>query len=118
VRFGVTWGVVALLYLAPKMVLAEVARLPFQLALAIRFATAVATHFTLQRLFVWEHDERFALLFHHQVRRYLTVTMVQYATTAAATAVYVATAVAVAPSNFIAFRASVFHPTVAAKARS
>ena len=122
VRFAVAGGLVALFYLTTTTLLAEVFDVPFQLALIIGTATALVAHFTLQRLFVWVHHEEFALGLHAQVRRYLLVAAVQYALTAASTAVlpqalgvpvtpvYLVTAVTLAAANFLVFRGGIFHP--------
>src|SRR5271154_3503392 len=86
VRFGLAGGSVALLYLTVTTVLYKVVGLPFQVALAIGFASGLLLHFNLQRLFVWIHDEDFALGLQHQVGRYLTMGAAQYGVTAASTA--------------------------------
>src|ERR1039458_4815150 len=86
VRFALSGGAVTLVYLGTTTVLADVAGLPFQAALAIGFSVAIAVHFTLQRLFVWTHHEEFALPLHQQAGRYLAVAAVQYGVTAASTA--------------------------------
>jgi putative flippase GtrA len=121
VRFAVSGGTVALVYLATTTVLAEVAGLPFQAALAIGFCVGVAVHFTLQRLFVWTHHEEFALPLRHQVGRYLAVAATQYGVTAASTGllpsalgvptevVYLATIAVVLSVNFLVFRNGIFH---------
>ena len=121
-RFAVSGGAVALVYVACTTVLAEVIGLPFELALAIGFALAIATHFTLQRVFVWVHADGFALSRRAQALRYLPVAGVQYALTAAATAVlpaalgvrtevvYLCAAAFLSAANFFVFRARVFHP--------
>ena len=121
VRFALSGGTVALVYLATTTVLAEVVGLPFQAALAIGFAVAILVHFTLQRLFVWTHHEEFALPLAHQVGRYLAVAAVQYGVTAASTAllpaalgvsteaVYLATVAVVLSANFLVFRNGIFH---------
>jgi putative flippase GtrA len=120
-RFAIAGTTVALWYLLTTTVLADVFGVPFQLALAIGFTTAVLLHFTLQRFFVWVHHEEFALPLHHQAGRYLVVAGVQYAVTAAATSVlpraldlpvtpvYLATAIALAAVNFLIFRGGIFH---------
>lgn len=120
-RFALSGCLVAIVYVATTTLLHEALTAPFQLALAIGFATSVALHFTLQRLFVWRHHERFALAPHHQAVRYLGVCATQYAITALSTsqlpsllampveAIYVITTVAVASGNFIVFRHRVFH---------
>src|SRR5580704_15033876 len=86
VRFALSGGTVALVYLGTTTVLAEVVGIPFQAALAIGFSLGLVVHFTLQRLFVWTHHEEFALPLGHQVGRYLVAAAVQYGVTAAATA--------------------------------
>jgi putative flippase GtrA len=121
VRFGIAGGTVAVVYLAITTLLAEVAGLPFQAALAIGFSIAIAVHFTLQRVFVWAHRDQFALPLGHQVVRYLAVAAAQYGITAAATAllpsalgvatelVYLATVAVVLSVNFLVFRHRIFH---------
>lgn len=121
VRFALSGGIVAAVYLATTTVLASVVGLPFQVALAIGFSVAIAVHFTLQRLFVWTHHEEFALPLGHQVGRYLAVAAVQYGVTAASTAllpsalgisteiVYLATVAVVLSVNFLVFRNGIFH---------
>lgn len=51
VRYGLAGAAVALIHLSTTTVLAEVVRIPFQIALAIGFSVALIVHFTLQRLF-------------------------------------------------------------------
>lgn len=121
VRFALSGGAVAVVYLATTTVLAEVVGLPFEAALAIGFSLAIAAHFTLQRLFVWNHEEEFALPLGHQVGRYLAVALVQYGVTAGATGllpsalgvstevVYLVTVLLVACINFLVFRHGIFH---------
>jgi putative flippase GtrA len=122
VRYAASGVVVALVYLITTTVLAEVVGLPFQVALPIGFMTALGVHFTLQRFFVWVHEEDFALPFAHQARRYLVVAGAQYAITAATTSllpgalglptevVYLITVLLLATANFMLFRTVVFHP--------
>jgi putative flippase GtrA len=123
VRFGLTGGLVTVLYLTVTTVLSQVAGLPFQLALAIGFVSALLLHFTLQRLFVWIHEDRFALPLGHQVRRYLVMAGAQYGGTAAATAilpgvlgvdteiVYLATMAVATTVGFLVMRFVIFHST-------
>lgn len=118
-RFATSGAAVAAIYMASTFVLALV--LPFQAALAIGFAIAIATHFTLQRLFVWARDAEYALSARAQAGRYLAIAAVQYAVTAASTAalpaatgvptavVYVVVTIAVTTVNFWLFRGRVFH---------
>ena len=122
VRFAISGCLVAVMYVTVTTVLHEGFAVAFQAALAIGFVTSVALHFTLQRLFVWRHHERFALAVHHQAVRYLGMCAAQYAITALSTArlpsllslpvevVYVVTMLTVAGVNFIVFRGRVFHP--------
>jgi putative flippase GtrA len=121
VRFGLAGGLVTLVYLTVTTVLYQVVGLPFQAALAIGFVTALMLHFTLQRLFVWMHQDGFALPFRHQVGRYLLMAGAQYGCTAASTAVlpgalglptevvYLATMVVVTTTGFLLMRFVIFH---------
>jgi putative flippase GtrA len=121
VRFAIAGGVVAMIYLSLTTVLHDVFSLPFQLALVLGFTFAVSVHFTLQRVFVWKHNGKFALSIHHQAVRYLGVCFMQYGLTALSTAqlpkllslplelVYVVTALLLAGLNFALFRGGVFH---------
>ena len=122
IRFAVAGATVALLYLTVTTVLADVVGLPFQAALVLGFSASIATHFTLQRYFVWVHHEEFALSLRTQAARYLILAAAQYGLTAAATAilpgalhvdtelVYLATFVVITPTSFVLFRHRVFHP--------
>jgi putative flippase GtrA len=121
IRFVLSGGTVALVYLATTTILAELVGLPFQAALAIGFCFGLVVHFTLQRMFVWAHEGEFALPLRHQVGRYLVVALLQYAVTAASTAllpnalgisaelVYLATVGVVLATNFLVFRNGIFH---------
>jgi putative flippase GtrA len=121
VRFALSGGTVALVYLATTTVLAEIAGMPFQAALAIGFSVGLVVHFTLQRWFVWTHHEEFALPLGHQLGRYLAIAAVQYGVTAASTGllpsalgvsteiVYLATVAVVVSTNFLVFRNGIFH---------
>jgi putative flippase GtrA len=114
--------VVAIVYVATTTLLAEVIGIPFELALAIGFSIAIATHFTLQRVFVWTHADGFALPLRQQALRYLPIAGAQYGLTAAATAtlpgalgvrtevVYLCAAGLLSAVNFFVFRTRVFHP--------
>jgi putative flippase GtrA len=126
VRFGMAGGAVALVYLGATTFLADVAGLPFQAALAIGFCLALIVHFTLQRMFVWNRGEEFALALHHQVGRYLVLAGLQYGITVCSTSllpsalgvptetVYLVTVAVVVSINFLVFRHRIFHvkPTV------
>jgi putative flippase GtrA len=128
VRFALSGGAVALVYLSTTTVLAEVVAIPFQAALAIGFCVGLSVHFTLQRLFVWTHREDFALPLRHQLSRYLLAAAVQYGVTAASTTllpgalgistelVYLATVAVVLSVNFLVFRHIIFHGKQAVEA--
>ncbi len=121
VRFGLTGGLVTVVYLTVTTVLSQVVGLPFQLALAIGFVSAILLHFTLQRLFVWIHEDGFALPLRHQVGRYLLMAGAQYGGTAASTAilpgvlgvgteiVYLATMAVATTCGFLIMRFIIFH---------
>jgi putative flippase GtrA len=121
-RFAIAGATVMVVYLTTTTVLADVAGLPFELALAIGFCVGLMVHFTLQRRFVWVHAEEFALPLRHQAARYLVVAGIQYGLTAASTAVlpralglptevvYLATVAAITATNFVVFRNGIFHP--------
>jgi putative flippase GtrA len=123
VRFGLTGGLVTVVYLLVTTVLSQVLGLPFQVALAIGFLCAISLHFTLQRLFVWVHEDGFALPFRHQVGRYLLMAGAQYGCTVASTAVlpgvlgvdteivYLATMAVVTTTGFLVMRFVIFHGT-------
>jgi putative flippase GtrA len=120
-RFVLAGGIVAAFYVGCTALLSKTGALPFQLALGLGFAAALCLHFLLQRFFVWAHTAGFALAFHHQLGRYLAIAGLQYLVTAAATAtlprplgvsvfvVYIVTTALVTISNFLIFRARVFH---------
>lgn len=121
VRYALTGGIVSLVYLLTTTVLALVVGVPFQVALPIGFGCGLLVHFTLQRVFVWAHREKFALPLRRQVGRYLTLAGTQYGLTAASTAVlptvlglptelvYLATAFLLTSMNFLLFRHRIFH---------
>jgi putative flippase GtrA len=92
--------------------------------LPIGFAVQLGVHFTLQRRFVWVHEEDFALAFGRQMRRYLLVQGGQLGLTAITTTflpgplgvstvvVYLMSAGSMMVANFLLFRFVVFHATV------
>jgi putative flippase GtrA len=120
-RFAISGGVVALVYTTVTTLMHAVIGLPFQAALAIGYVSSAAVHYTLQRVFVWRHDGRFALAAHHQLARYLCVSGSQYGLTALLSAklpsllgvpveaVYLVSALTLAVVNFLIFRSRVFH---------
>lgn len=121
-RYALAGVVVAIVYVLTTTLLAVVVGIPFREALAIGFALGIAVHFTLQRTFVWVHNEAFALPFQRQVRRYLTAAGAQLGVTAASTSllppvlglsaevVYLITVAILTSANFLLFRNVVFHP--------
>lgn len=118
-RFLMTGGLVALIYILVTTVLSPV--MPFDVALAIGYAVSIATHFTLQRVFVWNHDAGFQLGLRAQLVRYLPMAAVQYGLTAASTGllphrlgvgrepVYLVTVAVLSLTTFVVFRSSIFH---------
>lgn len=120
-RYAVVGGVVAGVYVGGTLLLADMLGLAIQLAIVIAYVTAVALHFTLQRLFVFRNREIFALSIGAQLRSYVVIGAIQYALTAAATgwlpgllevsdtAVYLGCVVVLSASTFIALRTRVFH---------
>jgi putative flippase GtrA len=122
VRFALAGGLVTLLYTLTTIVLADVVGLPFQIALLIGYCVGLATHFTLQRVFVWVHHEEFALPLHEQAGRYVIMAGVQYGLTVASTAIlpaatgipvewiYIGTVICLVSVNFFVFRGAIFHP--------
>jgi len=127
-RYVIAGGIVAAVSACTTLVLSQLVGLHFQVALAIGFTTALVTHFTLQRFFVWVHHEQFALPLGHQLGRYLTIALAQYGLTALGTAVlpraihistpivYICLMLGLAAVNFILFRGRVFHPGLAGDA--
>jgi putative flippase GtrA len=121
-RYAIAGAVVAVVYLASTTLLAVVVGLPFPVALAMGFTFQLAVHFTLQRTFVWVHDEAFALPFRRQMGRYLTVAGAQLGVTATSTwllppvlglsteVIYLITVALMTIANFLLFRNVVFHP--------
>lgn len=121
VRFLLVGATGVVVYTLTTTLLASGADVPFQIALAVGFCTALSVHFTLQRVFVWTHREAFALSLRHQLRRYLATSGAQYAATALSTSilpaalglpteiVYVVTVLALAIANFLVFRDRIFH---------
>ena len=121
VRFAITGALVSVIYISVTTVLAEVSHLRFQIALVIGWCAAISVHFTLQRVFVWAHQEEFALPFAHQVGRYLLLAGAQLGVTAITTSVlpsalglptevvYLVTVALLTLINFLLFRNRIFH---------
>ncbi len=114
-------------YMLSTTLLALVAGLSFEVALAIGFCQLIAVNFTLHRVFVWVHYEGFALPVHRQFGRYISVAGTQYALTAACLAVvpralslppelvYFVTAASFALVTFVVFRRRIFHARVSVR---
>ncbi|HEY7828962.1 MAG TPA: GtrA family protein [Solirubrobacteraceae bacterium] len=121
-RFAVAGATVSLVYIATTTVLSVVVGMPFQAALLIGYGLALSIHFTLQRLFVWAHQERFALPLHRQLGWYLLAAAAQYGATALCTlllpsvlglsseTVYLLVVLPLTLTNFLLFRYVIFHP--------
>lgn len=123
-RFVLVGGLVFGIYVGTTSLLAEVIGLPFEVSLAIGFTLAIATHFSLQRLYVWRHVSAYALPLHQQVVRYMAMAALQYGLTAAITGtvphalgvspevVYLPTVVLITATNFLIFRSRIFHAAI------
>jgi putative flippase GtrA len=121
VRFAITGSVVMVVYVSTTTFLAQVVRVPFQVALVTGYVVGLCVHFTLQRVFVWVHHEEFMLSIHQQAGRYLLLAGLQYAVTAAAVGflpsrlglssqvVYFGVVIVVTLANFLIFGSRVFH---------
>jgi putative flippase GtrA len=127
VRFGIAGGTMSIFYLGLTTFLALIG-VPFQAALLVSFLAAVALHFTLQRVFVWSQRGEYALPMRQQLKRYLPLVVVQYVTTAGATAVlpawlglpvlavYIGITLLYSLFNFLFFRARIFHAAMESNA--
>jgi putative flippase GtrA len=126
-RFVIAGSAMSIFYLGLTSILA-VTGVPFQAALIVSFLSAVALHFTLQRLFVWSRRGTYALPIHRQLKRYLPLAIVQYLTTAGATAilpawtglpvlaVYIGITLLYSLFNFLFFRTRIFHVAIESRA--
>jgi putative flippase GtrA len=126
-RFVIAGGAMSIFYLGLTSILTVIGT-PFQAALVVGFLSAVALHFTLQRVFVWSPPGTYALPLRRQLKRYLPLVSVQYLTTAGATAilptwmglpvlaVYIGFTLFYTLFNFLFFRARVFHAAIESRA--
>ena len=122
VRYVIAGATVAAVYVGATLLLSGPAGAPIQAAIPVAYVTAVSLHFVLQRFFVFADAKAFALAVHHQIGRYVAIGAVQYAITAASTAllppalglservVYVGAVAAISAMTFIFLRTRVFHP--------
>jgi putative flippase GtrA len=123
-RFVLVGGISAGVYVGTTTFLAEVIGVPFEGALAIGFALALITQFSLHRVYVWRHATAFALSLRHQFARYVAIAVFNYGVTAAITGtlphalgvspevVYLPTVVALPVVNFFVFRSRIFHAAI------
>jgi putative flippase GtrA len=118
-RFAVAGGFVAFVNLGTGALLLALG-VEVQLTVAIAYLTAITTHFTLQRLFVFAGHGEFALTLGQQLRRYAAMAAVQYPTTAGLVALMVAAgfsnlaavvcaALLVTPVTYFVLRTRMFH---------
>ena len=120
-RYGLAGLVVFGSYVGVTLLLSGPAGLPIQLVIPFSLAIAGAVHFLLQRRFVFADRGTFALSGGAQARLYVVIIAMQYAFTAAATAVlpgllhiseqvaYVGAVCVVSATTFLFMRARVFH---------
>jgi putative flippase GtrA len=120
-RFVVSGGTVAVVYLGLGLLLSGPFGVPIQLAIPVSYVISVLFNYSMQRWFVFAHSDAFALSPQAQFLRYVQIGAAQYALTAAATAVlpgalgvdeqvvYVATALIAAVITFVVLRLVVFH---------
>ena len=122
-RYGIAGATVAVVYLGIPWVFNANLGVPIQIVIPIAYVAAISLHFTLQRHFVFRHVEQFALTRREQAARYVAFGVVQYPTTALATALlphllhisawgaFVGITLAVSGTFFLILRRHVFHPT-------
>jgi putative flippase GtrA len=121
IRFVLSGGTVALVYLGLGLLLSGPLGVPIQIAIPVSYVVSVLFNYSMQRWFVFAHSDDFALSRGAQFLRYVQIGAIQYAFTAAATAVlpdalgvdeqvvYVATALIAAAITFVVLRFVVFH---------
>ncbi|WP_327467230.1 GtrA family protein [Baekduia sp.] len=120
-RFVLSGGTVAVVYLGLGLLLSGPLGVPIQIAIPVSYVISVLFNYSMQRWFVFAHSDAFALSRQAQFLRYVQIGAAQYALTALATAVlpdvlgldeqvvYVATALIAAVITFIVLRLVVFH---------
>jgi putative flippase GtrA len=120
-RFVLSGGTVAVVYLGLGLLLSGPLGVPIQIAIPVSYVISVLFNYSMQRWFVFAHSDEFALSRQAQFLRYVQIGAAQYALTALATAVlpdvlgldeqvvYVATALIAAVITFIVLRLVVFH---------
>lgn len=120
-RYAVAGAIVGVVYVSLTFLLDGPAGLPIQVAIPIAYALAICLHFLLQRGYVFASEDAFALTTGNQARRYVVIAGVQYAVTAAATAllpgilglherlVYLGCVAVISLTTFAVLRRGVFH---------
>jgi putative flippase GtrA len=120
-RFVLSGGTVAVVYLGLGLLLSGPLGVPIQIAIPVSYVISVLFNYSMQRWFVFAHSDEFALSRQAQFLRYVQIGAAQYALTALATAVlpdllgideqivYVVTALVAAVITFIVLRLVVFH---------
>lgn len=120
VRYGIAGSTTAGVYFGVTLLLSSLG-IGIQLAIVLGWLCSLCVHFTLQRFFVFRSAEGFHLAIEQQLTRYLATAVVQYAATAALTAllpgalgvderaVYVMVAIVAAAVVFFILRFKVFH---------
>lgn len=121
-RYCVSGGAVAVVYLGVPVVLNGGAGVPIEVTIPIAYLLAISLHFTLQRYFVFRHVPVFSLSGRGQIGRYAMIAAIQYPTTAVATALlpgvlglssratFLIVAVTMSVTIFLVLRAHIFHP--------
>jgi putative flippase GtrA len=120
VRYGLAGACVAVVYVGLTLLLSGPLGVPIQAAILVALVVAVVVHFCFQRFFVFR-GAPFALSVRDQAGRYLVITAVQYALTAATTTflpgllgvseqvVYLGTVITISTTGFVVLRTHVFH---------
>jgi putative flippase GtrA len=121
IRFVLSGGTVAVVYLGLGLLLSGPFGVPIQIAIPVSYVISVLFNYSMQRWFVFAHSDEFALSRGAQFVRYVQIGAAQYVLTATATAVlpgwlgvdeqvvYVATALIAAAVTFVVLRLVVFH---------
>ena len=119
-RFGLSGGTVAAVYILCTLLSSHLLGLAFQAALALGFAVDLATHFA-SRPFRLDASRGLGAVVARPAGRYLAIALTQYVLTALSTAtlpsalgvstdvVYLVTTVVLSASIFLLFRSRVFH---------
>lgn len=122
-RYAIAGAIVGLTYVGLTLLLSGPAGVPILVAIPPSYATAVALHYVLQRVFVFGHVSRFVLSAREQIGRYVVIGLAQYAATSASTGllpdvldldeqvVYVGTVAVLSAVTFLLLRTRVFHGT-------